>query len=330
MWRLYYERVLMERTKRRWSQEKAAEICGFRIESRQHYGRLESGKFPQPCMSTITRIAKGFDLPPEDLILKAGQKPAKDLAAFFAAYKKKNQKPPIEAEQVPTQEAGTEYGLVAFDLDNVLIKGLEFSWKVVWAHLGYDDSIRLEGVKKFLRGEITYLEWCDYCYRFFRQKRLRRADFKDICEKYRLAKNARRTIKALREAGVVTGVISGGIDIFLEELIPDYRELFDFVYINKIEFLDNGLMCRIEPTDFDFQGKLKCLEHLGRKLGIPLARMCFVGEGFNDKYVATGDLGLTVAISPRSQEVAQIFDVVLADEDLSQILGYVLPQAGEP
>jgi hypothetical protein len=45
------------------------------------------------------------------------------------------------------------------------------------------------------------------------------------------------------------------IDVFLQEKIPDYAELFDYVFINKFQFDQQGLFTGIATTKYDFEGK---------------------------------------------------------------------------
>lgn len=52
------------------------------------------------------------------------------------------------------------YRLVAFDLDGTLLRGMDFSWRLIWAHLGFPDALRKEGMRRYLGGTISYPEWC--------------------------------------------------------------------------------------------------------------------------------------------------------------------------
>jgi len=70
--------------------------------------------------------------------------------------------------------------LVCFEIDNVLLRGFEYSWQEVWRHLGYDDGIRRDAMRLYLRNEISYAEWCGYCLGHFKQAGLRREDFATV------------------------------------------------------------------------------------------------------------------------------------------------------
>jgi phosphoserine phosphatase len=59
----------------------------------------------------------------------------------------------------------------------------------------------------------------------FRTKGLRREDFKKIVAGLTITKNLRESLSILKTDGFVTGIISGGIDVFLQELVPDAVEI---------------------------------------------------------------------------------------------------------
>ena len=57
------------------------------------------------------------------------------------------------------------------------------------------------------------------------------------------------TIQFLKERGIKLAIVSGGIDIFLEEKIPDYKTLFDYVFINRFRFDDEGTFTSVISTN---------------------------------------------------------------------------------
>jgi pimeloyl-ACP methyl ester carboxylesterase len=50
----------------------------------------------------------------------------------------------------PTHEAFRRLRVVGFDLDGTLLRGLTFSWTMIWEHLGYPTEVHREGMRNFL------------------------------------------------------------------------------------------------------------------------------------------------------------------------------------
>jgi HAD superfamily phosphoserine phosphatase-like hydrolase len=219
------------------------------------------------------------------------------------------------------------FRLVVFDLDGTLLRGLDYSWQVVWEHLGYDDEVRRLAMQRYLEHEITYEDWCKYCLRMYMAKGLRREDFKKITNAVSLTKNFYPTIRALRQAGLVLALISGGIDVFLYEKIPDADKVFDYVFINEFVFDGKGLLSRIVPTKFDFDRKLAAVRQICEKRGFALGDVVLVGEGINDFALADAlGCGNTIAYSPRSERLMYKArpGAWIKDDDLSLILPHIL------
>ena len=111
------------------------------------------------------------------------------------------------------------------------------------------------------------------------------------------AANLHETLVAFRQAGLILGLISGGIDVFLEEALPDALSIFDHVYVNRLRFDDTGVISGVEANNFDFEGKVDALAEICSRAGCELKQAVFVGEGFNDMAVLRR-AGLSIAFAP--------------------------------
>ncbi len=181
--------------------------------------------------------------------------------------------------------------LVAFDLDGTLIKGIRHSWTVVWRHLNVDSKGQLQRKEKFRKKQLSYLDWCRLDGEDFKKNGLNKAHFQEIIKSHGLAltKNLREGLKALRDKGIKTAVISGGIDALLYELLPDADELFDEILINRFVFSDIGDLKSISATEYDWDdskigvvGKRRGLERVCEKYNISMEDSAFVGDDLND------------------------------------------------
>lgn len=217
----------------------------------------------------------------------------------------------------------TRYRIVGFDLDGTLLRGLEFSWTLVWDHLRFPPKLRKLGMRRYLTGETTYAAWCEWSCRQFRDRGLKRSDFKEITESITPTRNLHEALKILRNDGFLLALVSGGIDVFLEEKLPAAYELFDYVFINRLQFDDQGVVKGIEPTPFDFAGKTTALKNVAEAHGASLANVVFVGEGFNDADVAA-KVGLSIAYPPTAIEMTAAASIEIKDDDLLLILEHVM------
>jgi phosphoserine phosphatase len=130
-------------------------------------------------------------------------------------------------------------------------------------------------------------------------------------------KNLHETLTTLREDGYVLGLISGGIDVFLEEAIPDAAEVFHYIYVNRLHFDSNGIVRGVTANNFDFEGKIDALKQICAHARCSIDQAAFVGEGFNDLAVMRR-AGMSFAFAPVSDGVEDVA-VVFTEWDLAQL-----------
>jgi HAD superfamily phosphoserine phosphatase-like hydrolase len=229
----------------------------------------------------------------------------------------------------PKSGGSPGYRVIAFDLDGTLIRGIKFSWTLVWQSLGYPDDVHKGGMRRYLHGEWTYQQWCEWAVSMFRLRGLTRARFKEIVKPATLTKNLEPALKSLRENGFVIVLISGGLDTILYEFIPNADSLFDDIFINRLRFDGTGLVEGVEATAFDFEGKAQALQKVCDERGFTTEQAVFVGDGFNDAHVAA-KVGLSIAYPPRDYETEAVSHVLIAEDDLLKVVEEVLRNAGAP
>ncbi len=184
--------------------------------------------------------------------------------------------------------------IVVFDLDGTLIKGIKYSWRLLYQAVDLSIDQCKVNKKKFVHGEISYPDWVRYdCDALKKNGLTKEIAQKAIKEKCKLTVNFYEAIKRLKDAGCVVGIISGGADIVLYTMIPDANELFDNnIYINKIKFDDRtGKIVNIEATPYDWDddgklrgvsGKNEGLRKICTKYGMNLNDAVFIGDDDND------------------------------------------------
>jgi HAD superfamily phosphoserine phosphatase-like hydrolase len=188
-------------------------------------------------------------------------------------------------------ETTNKIRLVAFDLDGTLIKGIRYSWSIVWNHLNVDNQALEQRKEQFRKKELSYLEWCRLDSEAFKKHGLNNNHFKEIVKSHslELTKNLREGLLELKNSGIKIAIISGGIDALLYELLPDADELFDEIFINRFIFSDDGRLKKISATEYDWDdskvgvvGKSRGLERLCEKYDISIDDAAFVGDDHND------------------------------------------------
>jgi HAD superfamily phosphoserine phosphatase-like hydrolase len=234
-----------------------------------------------------------------------------------------------QSRQAPITDNRRALAVCAFDLDGTIIQGpgFRYSWQLVWQFLGYDDAIRRKLYAKHAAGEITYDRWCEECLFYFRERRLKKEHFLEIARDVRTTGHMREALRLLKHEGIATGIISGGIDTLLETVIPDHQDLFEFVYINRFKY-SNGMLVGIEPTPFDFEGKINALEIEAERRGATLQEAVFVGEGKNDAPVVEvmrqRGTGLAIAYPVHAEEVETRAHEVVEVDDLRRVANVIL------
>lgn len=224
------------------------------------------------------------------------------------------------------RSASGKYRVIAFDLDGTLLRGIEFSWTVVWNYLKFPDQVRKTGMLRYRRHEFTYKEWCEWACDQFRRQGLKREQFREIVKGINVTQNLKQAIDTLKGDGFLTAIISGGIDVFLEELIPDAPQLFDHIFVNKLKFDKNGVICGVDATPYDFEGKPVALDLICKQHGYELSDAVFVGEGFNDEYMLD-KAGLTIAYPPTAQGFSTASAFEVKDDNLMKVVELVLAQS---
>jgi phosphoserine phosphatase len=133
---------------------------------------------------------------------------------------------------------------------------------------------------------------------------------------------APETLAALQAAGVRLAILSGSLDLVLEHF---YAEVpFVEVLINRLHFDETGRLSGGVHTPYDVEQKGAGVHEIARRQGVPLARLAFVGDNYNDVSAAR-EAGLAIAFNPRSSELAAQAHVVVTEPDLRALLPYLLP-----
>jgi HAD superfamily phosphoserine phosphatase-like hydrolase len=226
------------------------------------------------------------------------------------------------------------YKVVAFDLDGTLVRGdgFQFSWEAIWNGLGFSKSVQTDLKREYRQKSQAshdhaesiqaYIEWCRKACNHFMVRKLHRETLSNFIKPLRLTNNFLRALTQMRKEGFVLAIISGGINCFLEEKVPDFREWFDFVFINELIFDEKGFLSDVVATEFDFEGKAKALAHVCERAGCGYDETVFVGDAFNDEAIMLS-AGRSIAYPPKDRPVEGVSQVLIYEDNLELILPHV-------
>lgn len=225
-------------------------------------------------------------------------------------------------------------GVVAFDLDGTLLRGIRHSWSLLWKAVGCSRTEAIQCKKAFETGEIDYKQWVRHDYEALRKNGLTQEKIRSVIKLTgcSLTKNMKQAIRLLKDNGYVTAVISGGVDAVLKYFIPDPEEYFDELFINRLVWGEDGQLEDIIPTEYDWDpgkkgvlGKCGGLKEICRKYNVTLENSVFVGNDEND-LMAMRVAGRKVYFSSQDTEFAKTVEGVHIEpkNDLLKVAEYII------
>jgi phosphoserine phosphatase len=209
----------------------------------------------------------------------------------------------------------SEISLIAFDVDGTLVDHAE--GKVIWELLNKrfagDDTVNHTRYRDYKAGRIDYPTWVALDVESWIAAGATRDEIVEVVRKLAPLHGAADTLHRLRGKGYILAVISGTLDIVLEEFFPDHP--FSQVFTNHLHFDHQGLLSGWEATPYDMDGKARALRHLAELYNLPVSRCAFVGDNVNDLGVAR-IAGFTVAFNPKTPELEALAHAVVRSPSL--------------
>lgn len=216
-----------------------------------------------------------------------------------------------------------DYKLVCFDVDGTLIDNVTFSWQVFHDYFQTDKHRREDAKNAFLNGKISYLQWAEHDINLWREKDAKKEDFLKAMKDLQLMQGAIETLTELKKRNFKLAIISGSLNIILENLLPNYEEFFDDIFLSRIYFDENGNISKVEATEFDMDAKALALKKIAEREKISLKQCVFVGDYLNDIKIMQ-EAGLGIAFNCKHEELKKVADVVIDKKDLREILKYII------
>jgi phosphoserine phosphatase len=211
------------------------------------------------------------------------------------------------------------YGLVAFDMDGVLVDHAS-SWSWVHEHFKVDNEASLvayiEGRiddREFMRRDIE--KWLSV------RRDLCLEDIDEILRPVPVIPGIKETVSMLRSKGMRCVIVSGGLDMAARRIAE--QNGFDDHIANSLACDENGRLTGEGVLRVELTNKRRALERFQEKYGVPAERTVAIGNSFVDVSMFSAS-GLSIAFNPIDETVEKNADVVLRSKDLRDVLRPIL------
>lgn len=132
----------------------------------------------------------------------------------------------------------------------------------------------------------------------------------------RYTDGAAELMRILREAGHVTGIVSGGFTVFTDRFAAELG--VTHAIANELEISGGRLTGRVTGGVVDRRRKAELLREIAATEGIPMDRTVAVGDGANDlDMITAAGLGIAFCAKPALRAAA---DATIDDPDLRLVL----------
>jgi phosphoserine phosphatase len=211
------------------------------------------------------------------------------------------------------------FDLVAFDMDGVLVE-YDSTWTWLHNHFGVSNE---EGLKDFIEGRIDDHEFMRRDIALWRNARpsLDIGYIEGVLEPIPEVRGVGETVARLREEGIRTVIISGGLDIVAATIAQRYG--FDDWTANGLELDDHGQLTGNGVLRVELVNKRRSLERFLERWSIPNERAAAVGNSFVDVSMFEG-CGFSIAFNPIDSWVVENASTVINSDDLGDIIPFLL------
>ena len=121
------------------------------------------------------------------------------------------------SERTPSR---ARFALVVFDLDGTLVEGHEPVWKRIHEGAGSDPDRRKRALMAGLSGAISYDAWFAEDVAMLRDAGATRESLRTVLSALQPTPGARELVDDLRAVGSKVAVLSGGLELVLQTVLP--------------------------------------------------------------------------------------------------------------
>ncbi|MEW6069610.1 MAG: HAD family phosphatase [Candidatus Thermoplasmatota archaeon] len=209
--------------------------------------------------------------------------------------------------------------IVVFDLDGVLVN-IDSSWEFVHEHFGVNNN---ESLQAYLKSEINDEEFMKRdIMLWLKNGNLHISKIEGILKDVPIMAGAKETIHELKQYGIKTAIISGGLDILAERV---KRALgIDYSIANSLATDSKGFLLGYGILNVALTDKATPLKRLLASTGIKAEDCVAVGNSRFD--ISMFEVaGFNIAFNACDELVKRYADVIVNSENLIRILPYIIP-----
>ncbi len=210
--------------------------------------------------------------------------------------------------------------LVLFDMDGTLVDGVS-SWEMVHHHFGVTNDTNWQ---RYSRGEITDEEFVRSDIELWRagDHRIHVEEIDEILKReMTLMPGARECVDTIRDMGITTGILSGGLDILARRVAVELG--IDLYVANGLRLDPEGFLKGEGLTFVKINDKATTTRDILRVLDVDALRTSAVGNSEYDVGMFR-EVGHSVAVNPFDQKVRDGAAQVVEGKDLRDVLAHML------
>ena len=211
------------------------------------------------------------------------------------------------------------YDLVCFDMDGVLTR-VRSSWSWIHECFGVDSE---PNYRAFCNGEIDEPEFMRRDIALWKSARPD-LNIRDIAVLFRdmpLIGGIQETVACLKECGIRSYIVSGGIDLAAKMLADEFG--FDGYIADRICTDDDGRLTGEGVMVVDLADKGKSVRPLIEKFGTTKERTASIGNSFTDIKMFEST-GLSIAFNPSDPYTEEAATCVIRSDNISDVLDIIL------
>lgn len=208
---------------------------------------------------------------------------------------------------------GSSYKLAVFDLDGTLTRERSI-WEYIHKCLGTWHGFAESFQQRFLRGEISYEEFCDLDAQVW--KGMRREDLARIVRTVPFREGVDLLIEHLKQKGLKLALVSSGLSLLSDWVHQRYG--FDDSIANELLHEEGILTGKVRIRVYHDR-KGEWVRRILQRFRLPPEEMIALGD-------SRGDLdmvqlaGFSVALNPSCPILEEAADLCLQTENLAEII----------
>lgn len=212
--------------------------------------------------------------------------------------------------------------LIFFDFDGTLSGGCDFVFSHIWEYFDLDKGTNYKHIEDYKAGRITYADWVALDIEIFKAAKVTKSEMIKAFGRIYPNPGANETLHELKHRRFKIFIVSGGIDLLVYHLFPDWQNQFEDIFINKYIFDNKGNIQDGIATKYDFEHKATCIHDMAKKYQVPMKNTVFVGDNHNDVHAA-GIAGTSIAFNCKSDQLREVATHHVESDDLRHILPLV-------